>query len=80
MTEWTSNISAGADAGARDAGEVIRLEDAALLKRCRDGEMAAYGFLVRKYQDRLFNAILRMCGNHHDGEELCQETFVKALE
>ena len=56
------------------------MEDAALLKRCRSGDMAAFAALVGKYQDRMYNTILRMCGNRDDAEELCQDTFVKALE
>jgi len=72
-----SNIPADAGAGAPPAAV---FEDAALLKRCRDGEMAAFGPLVTKYQDRVYNTILRMCGNVDDAEELCQETFVKALQ
>ncbi len=82
VTEWTSNTStdakAGEPAGRERAG--ASFEDAALLKRCREGEMQAFGRLIRKYQDRLYNGILRMCRNRDDAEELCQETFVKALE
>jgi RNA polymerase sigma-70 factor (ECF subfamily) len=67
-----------AGSGRVRAGPVF--EDAGLLERCRRGDTAAFGSLVVKYQDRVFNAILRACGNHDDAEELCQETFVKALE
>jgi RNA polymerase sigma-70 factor, ECF subfamily len=35
--------------------------------------------LVQRYQDRLFNTLLRLCGNSHDAEELCQDTFVRFL-
>lgn len=80
MTDWTSDIPAESGADADGPAPVIPLDDAAILKRCREGEVAAFGQLVHKYQDRLFNAILRMCGNRDDAEELCQETFVKALE
>ncbi len=79
MGEWTSNIAANVAAG--DGGSAtLMFEDAALLERFRRGETEAFGSLVRKYQDRVFNAILRACGNRDDAEELCQETFVKALE
>ena len=80
MGEWTSNLAANVEAGSGTAGAGLAFEDAALLERCRRGEMAAFGSLVTKYQDRVFNAILRMCGNRDDAEELCQETFVRALE
>jgi len=79
MTEWTSNISAGVNAEGQ-GGPALAFEDAVLLKRCRDGEMGGFAVLIRKYQDRLYNAILKMCGNPDDAEELCQEAFVKALE
>lgn len=80
MGEWTSKITANAEARLGQAHATVMLEDAALLERCRRGETQAFGTLVVKYQDRVFNAILRMCGNRDDAEELCQETFVKALE
>ena len=36
--------------------------------------------LVEKYQDRLFNATYRLCGNYSDACELSQETFLRALK
>ncbi|HET6426894.1 MAG TPA: sigma-70 family RNA polymerase sigma factor [Phycisphaerae bacterium] len=80
VAEWTSDISTGAKPEGAARPPAASLEDAALLKRCREGEMMAFGRLVRKYQDRLYNGLLRMCQNRDDAEELCQETFVKALE
>ncbi len=68
MAERSSKVVAGV------------FEDAALLGRCRGGDTDAFGPLVNKYQDRLFNSLLRFCGNYDDAEELCQETFVKAIE
>ena len=56
------------------------MDDAVLLRSSRKGDMDAMAALVAKYQDRLYNAILRMCGNRDDAAELCQEAFVKALE
>jgi len=77
--ESASNISSGLKAEAEWAETTAVPADAVLLARCRRGERAAFGLLVRKYQDRVFNSILRMCANRDDAEELCQETFVKAL-
>ena len=58
----------------------IAFEDAALIERCRNGDMQAFGSLVAKYQDRIFNMVFRMCGRRADAEELAQEAFLKALE
>jgi RNA polymerase sigma-70 factor (ECF subfamily) len=42
--------------------------------------MRAYGLLVAKYQDRVFNLLYRMLGRREDAEEIAQEAFLKALE
>jgi len=62
-----------------ESSEVV-FEDAALVQRTRKGDMRAFGMLVAKYQDRIFNLILRMCPRHAEAEELAQETFLRALE
>jgi RNA polymerase sigma-70 factor (ECF subfamily) len=36
--------------------------------------------LIIKYQNRIFNVVLKMCGNSDDAAELTQETFVKVIE
>ncbi len=61
-------------------GEPIAFDDAALVAACQNGQMQAFGSLVAKHQDRLFNTVLRVCGNHDDAAELCQEAFMRALE
>ena len=35
-------------------------DDSRLIDECRNGRTAAYGELVRRYQDRLFNAVFRL--------------------
>lgn len=79
MTDLTSNISAG-DSASRRVHSTIEFQDSALVERCRKGDMQAFGLLVAKYQDRVLNLILRLCGNVSDAEELAQETFLKVLE
>jgi RNA polymerase sigma-70 factor (ECF subfamily) len=54
--------------------------DAALLRLARNGDRGAYGRLVVLYQDRLFNALLRMVGETEEARELTQETFTRGLE
>ena len=53
--------------------------DAALVENCKRGDVNAFSTLVTRYQDRIFNVIYRMVGNHEDAADLCQETFVKAF-
>ena len=50
-----------------------------LLRRARDGDRGAYGQLVVLYQDRLFNAVLRLVGDRDEAAELTQEAFSKGL-
>jgi len=83
VAERASKILAGNGAAGGDeaaAEHTIAFDDAALVDRCRKNDMEAFGLLVAKYQDRIFNMIYRMCGRRADAEELAQEAFLKALE
>ena len=52
--------------------------DAELITACRDGCREAFGKLVERYQDRVFNLAYRLIGNYDDAAEAGQETFLKA--
>ena len=58
----------------------ININDAVLVEGCRRGDSAAMERLILKYQNRIYNVILRMCANPDDAAELTQETFVKVIE
>lgn len=58
----------------------ISIDDSALVERCRAGDRAAAERLIIKYQDRIFNVILKMCQNRDDAAELAQDTFVRFIE
>ncbi|MFH1615557.1 MAG: sigma-70 family RNA polymerase sigma factor [Planctomycetota bacterium] len=58
----------------------MTLDDATLVRQCRQGAVWAMERLIVKYQDRIYNTILRICGNPDDAAELTQDTFVKVLE
>lgn len=60
------------------SGVTLTAEDTDLVNQCRRGDPSAFGGLVARYQDRVFNACLRLCGNRSDAEEFAQEAFVKA--
>jgi RNA polymerase sigma-70 factor (ECF subfamily) len=53
--------------------------DAELLRRAQSGDRGAFGQIVLLYQDRLYNAVLRMVGDPEEARELVQETFTRAL-
>jgi len=71
-----------ADAAAARTDEVaprgVR-PDVALLQRAQKGDRGAYGQVILLYQDRLFNAVLRMVGDREEARELTQEAFTRGL-
>ena len=60
--------------------ENISLDDAVLVRQCQNGDSEAMTCLIVKYQDRVYNAIYKICQNYDDAAELTQDTFVKVLE
>lgn len=57
-----------------------RLDEKTLVQQCKRGDGQAMAALIEQYQDRLYNILLRICGNPDDAMELVQDTFVKAIE
>ena len=53
--------------------------DVALLQKAQGGDRGAYGQLVLLYQDRLYNAVLRLVGDREEARELTQEAFMRGL-
>jgi RNA polymerase sigma-70 factor (ECF subfamily) len=56
------------------------MNDATLVEQCRRGDSVAMERLILKYQNRIYNIVLKTCGNPDDAAELTQETFVKIIE
>ncbi len=55
-------------------------DDRRLITDCLKGRTAAYGELVRRYQDRLFNAVYRLLDNSEDAQDVVQEAFISAYQ
>src|SRR3954466_6944195 len=55
-------------------------EEMALVNRAREGDMAAYDDLVRRYQERIYATVYHMTSNHEDANDLAQESFIKAYQ
>ena len=55
-------------------------DDATLVRRCRDGDRAAFERLVVRYQKPVFNAALRLLRDPEDARDVAQTTFLKVFE
>lgn len=56
------------------------LDDHSLLEACRAGQTEAFGALVLRYQERLYQTLLRLCGSSEDARDVLQDTFLRAYE
>ena len=54
-------------------------DDAQLIHDTLAGKSAAFGQLVRKYQDRLYNTLVHVVGSPDDALDIVQEAFVQAF-
>lgn len=74
-----SGTSGGAPASQRQS--TVSAEDYRLINECLRGRNpAAFGELIRRYQDRLYNTVLRLVGNNEDALDVVQETFLNAYK
>lgn len=69
-----------AGANVQRAATMPLSEDAVLVARAKRRDAAAAAALVLRYQDRVYNAMCRMCRNPDDALDLTQSAFVKALQ
>ena len=54
------------------------MDDREIIEKVRAGDTNAFGLLVEKYQTKVYNLALRMCGNEDDAFDLAQDAFVRA--
>lgn len=62
------------------APPAVQTEEALLVTRARQGDLAAYDELVRRYQERIYATVYHMTSNHEDANDLAQEAFIKAFQ
>jgi RNA polymerase sigma factor (sigma-70 family) len=55
-------------------------EETELVNKARQGDLAAYDELVRRYQERIYATVYHMTSNHEDANDLAQEAFIKAYQ
>src|SRR5260370_30079420 len=56
------------------------VEYADWVQRAKQGDIAAYDDLVRRYQERIYATVYHMTANHEDANDLAQETFIKGYQ
>lgn len=55
-------------------------DDASLIAASVRGDQAAFGALVCRHQDRLYNAVYRILDNAEDARDVVQEAFLNAYQ
>ena len=58
----------------------MRTADGFIIRKCLDGDSAAFGLLVDKYKGGVYALAYSKLGNFHDAEDVTQEVFIKAYE
>ena len=53
--------------------------DELIVKKIQDGDQQAYGKLVRRYQERVYNLALKMLSSPEDARDAAQEIFVRVF-
>ncbi len=56
------------------------VDETALVNQAREGDTAAFGELVRRYEGKIFRLAQHVTQNREDAEDVLQETFMKAYE
>ena len=56
------------------------MDDAALVRRCLDGDKRAFDELVKRYRDRVYGMALHLLGDKDLAEDMAQEAFLRAFQ
>jgi RNA polymerase sigma-70 factor (ECF subfamily) len=59
---------------------MAKLSDRELVDRARNGDLLAFGQLVRRHQPRIHRLALHMLRDRSDAEDVSQETFIRAYQ
>jgi RNA polymerase sigma-70 factor (ECF subfamily) len=58
----------------------VNPDDHRLIADCLQGRTAAFGELVRRYQDRLYHCVYRLVDNAEDAQDIVQDAFLNAYQ
>ena len=68
------------DSSAADERRAIIERDAALVRRVREGDTAAFDEIVKAYMRPVFQVAYRVVGHREDAEDLVQDCFLAAFQ
>jgi RNA polymerase sigma-70 factor (ECF subfamily) len=57
----------------------VSTEEAALVKRCLRGDVAAVQLLVERFQGDVYGLCFRLLNHRHDAEDVSQEVFLRVF-
>jgi RNA polymerase sigma-70 factor, ECF subfamily len=63
-----------------DPRRAVEGDDLVVIADCLAGKTAAFGALVGRYQDRLYNTVFRLVDNAEDALDVVQEAFLSAYQ
>lgn len=58
----------------------VSADDRQLIAECLNGRSDAFGELICRYQDRLYNTVYRLLDNADDAQDVVQEAFLSAYQ
>lgn len=64
----------------RGKGSTVSLDERSLVKRARQGDVAAFEELIEDQQEKVYNLAYRMLGDQEGALDLAQEAFLKAFQ
>jgi RNA polymerase sigma-70 factor (ECF subfamily) len=73
----SSSIGGGQQLRFSDPRTLLELDDAQVMLRVRDGDDAAFNYLISRYRQAMISFMYRMVHNAAIAEELSQEVFLR---
>jgi RNA polymerase sigma-70 factor (ECF subfamily) len=56
------------------------MDEIAAVEASKTGDRQAFGLLIDRYYKGIYRFAYHCTGNHQDADDICQETFVRALD
>jgi RNA polymerase sigma-70 factor (ECF subfamily) len=60
--------------------DTVQTDDHDLIRAFQGGDEKAFGVLVARHKDRLFNLCFWFLGDYHEADDVCQEVFIKIFQ